>query len=200
MKTTDWFVVVTLTMPSTWVAVIGALLVTSLTLLVQFNKQTASHFLDAAVAFILLWKFSVIVTDFSAVIQEPFSLLYFNGGYVGMVLGSFGAFIVLVRNKLTVPSIQVMVIYVVSYYLFFMVVLNSNPLIIEGVTLSTLLIVLVLLWRKAAVSFVPIGLLFFIAYFQPLGVFQTYTVWLFCVLLVLYRYQVYRNRKVGMTT
>lgn len=200
MKITDWYVIVSLTMPSTWVAVLLALILTSLTLLLQFNKQVASHFVDAAIAFILLWKFSVIVTDFNAVVHEPFSLLYFNGGYVGVVIGTLGALISLIRAKVSVSIIQLMAVYSVSYYLFFMVVLNSNPILIELVTLITLVIVFVLLWKKATVRILPIGLLFFIAYFQPLGVFQTYTVWMFSVLLVLYSYQVFRNQKVGMTS
>lgn len=195
METTDWYVLVSLTMPSTWVAVLLALLVTSLTLLIQFNKQVSSIFLDASITFILLWKFSVILTDFSAVIQEPFSLLYFNGGYVGVMLGTLGALITLIRASITVTAIQIMAFYTVSFYLFFMIVLNSNPLLIELVTLITLVIVFVLLWKNAAFRLVPVGLLFFIAYFQPLGVFQTYTVWMFSVLLVLYSYQVFKIRK-----
>lgn len=200
MKITDWYVIVSLTMPSTWVAVLLALLVSSITLLIQFNKQVASHFLDAAIAFILLWKFSVILTDFSAVVQEPFSLLYFNGGYLGIGMGTIGALVSLIRAKVSISTIQLMVVYTVSYYLFFMIVLNSNPISIEMGTLVTLVIVFVLLWKVATVRLVAVGLLFFIAYFQPLGVFQTYTVWMFSVLLVLYSYQIFRNQKVGMTS
>lgn len=60
-----------------------------LILRVQFSEKWAGVYGDAVFTFIVVWKFSIIVTDFKAVIAQPFSLLYFNGGTMGVLLGEW---------------------------------------------------------------------------------------------------------------
>ena len=85
MNITAIYTIGKLSFPSTWLAVLLAMLVTGIILYVQFSKAMASLYSDVAAIFILVWKFSVVLTDFSTVKQQPLALLYFNGGKLGEI-------------------------------------------------------------------------------------------------------------------
>lgn len=73
--------------PLSWVAFVGASLVTILLLRWLFGKEMTDLFSDYLFTFVLVWKFSVVLTDFPVILQSPWTLLYFNGGTIGVLCG-----------------------------------------------------------------------------------------------------------------
>ncbi len=76
-------------LPATAVALLVAFFIGWLVLRVQFQRKWAGVYGDAVFTFIVVCKFSIIVTDFKAVIAQPFALLYFNSGTMGVFLGEW---------------------------------------------------------------------------------------------------------------
>ncbi|WP_342526033.1 hypothetical protein MKY84_10925 [Chryseomicrobium sp. FSL W7-1435] len=209
MPVTNWFIIFSLTMPATWIASLLSIVAVGLTLLLQHNKKVASQFIDASISFILVWKFSVILTDFETVLDQPLSILYFNGGYIGVILGTIAALYTLFsftkREKNSTFPIYQLPSYFISFYLFFMVLLNTNTANVELFILACTVITLVLTWSsKGNYSSWKLlsaySILFFSSFFQPLGVLQTYTVWLLSVLVMVYSWRYIRTKKVETIT
>lgn len=55
----------------------------------SFGKAVAHLFSDYLFTFILVWKFSVVLTDFNVIWKSPWTILYFNGGTVGGLCALF---------------------------------------------------------------------------------------------------------------
>ena len=112
MNNTEWFSIRTLTLPATAVALLVAFFIVWIVLQVQFQKKWAGVYGDAVFTFILVWKFSVIVTDFKAVIAQPFALLYFNGGTIGVFLGVMAVSLQLWwnRKKSTLTKLELLLV------------------------------------------------------------------------------------------
>ena len=75
------------TVQASWVAIVSAILITSLFLYVRKEKVIADWYSNAVFLFILTWKLSVILFQFKMAISHPLTLLYFNGGMKGYWLG-----------------------------------------------------------------------------------------------------------------
>jgi len=195
VNNTEWFSIRTLTLPATAVALLATFFVVWLVLRVQFPKKWSEVYGDAVFTFILVWKFSIIVTDFKAVIAQPFTLLYFNGGTIGVILGVMVASLQLwwKRKKLQFDATGVVacswaIILTQSIYQWFVVLLNDNQIKSEVITLSVLSILTILiLWKLTAINralfLYTIGLII-VAFFQPHGLWQP-AVWVSVVLLIL---------------
>ena len=150
---------------------------------VQFQKKWAGVYGDAVFTFILVWKFSVIVTDFKAVIAQPFALLYFNGGTIGVFLGVMAVSLQLwwSRQKIHfdetgIAACSWAIILTQSTYQCLVVLLNDNPTNSEVITLFVLSILTVfILWKITAINralFLYTFGLIIVAFFQPLGLWQ----------------------------
>ncbi|EDL63175.1 hypothetical protein [Bacillus sp. SG-1] len=81
----NWHSIGAFSFPSTWGALIAAFFVTGIFLRIYYDKN--DWFGNTVFWFILTWKFSVILFDFTGVINQPLSILYFNGGLKGFWLG-----------------------------------------------------------------------------------------------------------------
>lgn len=183
MNNTEWFSVRTLTLPATAVALLVAFFIVWLVIRVQFPKKWAGVYGDAVFTFILVWKFSVIVTDFKAVIAQPFALLYFNGGTIGVFLGVMAVSLQLwwSRQKIHfdetgIAACSWAIILTQSSYQCLVVLLNDNPTNSEVITLLVLSALTVLiLWKITAINralfLYTLGLII-VAFFQPLGLWQ----------------------------
>lgn len=183
MNNTEWFSVRTLTLPATAVALLVAFFIVWLVIRVQFPKKWAGVYGDAVFTFILVWKFSVIVTDFKAVIAQPFALLYFNGGTIGVFLGVMAVSLQLwwSRQKIHFDETGMAacgwaIILTQSSYQCLVVLLNDNPTNSEVITLLVLSALTVLiLWKITAINralfLYTLGLII-VAFFQPLGLWQ----------------------------
>ena len=183
MNNTEWFSIRTLTLPATAVALLVAFFIVWLVIRVQFSKKWAGVYGDAVFTFILVWKFSVIVTDFKAVIAQPFALLYFNGGTIGVFLGGMAASLQLwwKRKKIHFDETGIVacswaIILTQSSYQWLVVLLNDNQTNSEVITLLVLSTLTVLiLWKITAINralFLYTFGLMIVAFFQPLGLWQ----------------------------
>lgn len=183
MNNTEWFSIRTLTLPATAVALLVAFFIVWIVLQVQFQKKWAGVYGDAVFTFILVWKFSVIVTDFKAVIAQPFALLYFNGGTIGVFLGVMAVSLQLwwSRQKIHfdetgIAACSWAIILTQSTYQCLVVLLNDNPTNSEVITLFVLSILTVfILWKITAINralFLYTFGLIIVAFFQPLGLWQ----------------------------
>ncbi|MFJ7981878.1 hypothetical protein ACIQ1D_16505 [Lysinibacillus xylanilyticus] len=183
MNNTEWYSIRALTLPATAVALLVAFFIVWLVLRVQFPKKWAGVYGDAVFTFIVVWKLSLIVTDFKAVIAQPFALLYFNGGTIGVFLGVMAVSLQLwwKRQKIQfdasgIAAYSWAIILTQSIYQWLVVLLNDNQTTSEVITLLVLSTLTVfILWRittiNRALILYTIGLII-VALFQPHGLWQ----------------------------
>lgn len=188
MSVTDWFVIRTLTIPSSWIAVLAALLLTGVVLWKRFGKETEDMYSDAAILFLLVWKLSIILTDFSMVWKSPISILYFNGGstgiYLGLIAGIARIIYVLYKKNFAEKKLAAMVlgmIMVQALYQFSMVLLNDGAFWQKAFTIIAFSLLLYFayvksfwshVWRVQLTVLLLVGH-FVVAFSQPEGVLQT---------------------------
>ena len=184
MINTEWYSIRTLTLPATAVALLITFFIVWLILRLQFSKKWSELYSDAIFTFIIVWKLSLLVTDFKTVVNNPITLLYFNGGTMGVLLGAIVASLQIWRKR---QSLQLeeqemiagswAIILTQSIYQMLAVLFNDNNISSEVITLAVLSVVtLVILWRLVAVKQALI--LYTISYlivaiFQTLGIGQT---------------------------
>jgi hypothetical protein len=188
LSVTDWFIIKSLTIPSSWVAVLLAILLTGIIVWRKFGKETEDWFSDAAILFLLVWKFSVVITDFEMIIDSPLSILYFNGGSVGVFLGLSIALSKLLwqfkrglwqENELVAMLFSLVMLQ--SLYQIIMVLLNEAAPWQKIVTVVLFVLLATLTWLKITSSTTwqfQIIVLFllthiFVALIQPQGMLQT---------------------------
>lgn len=187
MFVTKYFMIGKVSVASSWVALILSFLLAYLVVRWKYGKPIANILGDAIFYFILVWKLSVIVTDFKAVLQFPLSILYFNGGTVGLLLGIVAAsikVIVEIKNKQLRPhssiGLFVGVVIIQSVYQIGMALFNEGPLMAALITviLFSLFAVGMILWIDQLkemlhqLIFLMMGLQLFVAVLQPAGLFQ----------------------------
>ena len=188
MPVTEWFIIKSLTLPSSWVAVFLALLITGIVLWVKFGKDTEDWFSDAAILFILVWKFSVLITDFEMILEFPLAILYFNGGETGLFLGLLSALGRLLwqlnrKGWTEIDFVALIVAFVLlqSLYQFLMVSMNEAEFWQKLMTIAIFSGMIILTWMKVFKSNVwRLQLLvllllahILVAIIQPEGVFQS---------------------------
>ncbi|MFJ7950835.1 hypothetical protein ACIQZG_04815 [Lysinibacillus sp. NPDC096418] len=184
MINTEWFSIRALTLPATAIALLLAFIIVWFILRMQFSKQWAGLYGDAIFTFIIVWKFSVIVTDFSTIIKQPIGLIYFNGGTPGVYFGVVAVIVQFLWKKQKIQLDEEGVTAVIwsilltqSFYQWLVVLLNDNPLKSEVVTLLVLSILTIfILWKKAVryyVLMIYTVVFVIVALFQPLGLWQT---------------------------
>ncbi|MGN7387090.1 hypothetical protein [Sporosarcina sp. SAFN-015] len=184
MTVTKLFYIVNLTVPSTWIALIIAFLLSYIAIRLKFGKQIANRFGDAIFYLIIIWKLSVIITDFKIVIQAPLSIVYFNGGIVGFILGlayvAFRTWLDWKKGRVDKDVLAALFIGAVSVQAIFqvmMVLLNEGSLLARVGTAVVFLGYLFFVWKNVEVSrshIVYLSLLFmaahvFVAVIQPKG-------------------------------
>ena len=188
MPVTDWFIIKSLTIPSSWVAVLLAILLTGIIVWRKFGKETEDWFSDAAILFLLVWKFSVVITDFEMIIDSPLSILYFNGGSIGVFLGLSIALSKLlwqfmrgIWQESELVAMLFSMVMLQSLYQIIMVLLNEAAPWQKIVTVVLFVLLATLTWLKINSSttwqFQLIVLLLlthiFVALIQPQGMLQT---------------------------
>jgi hypothetical protein len=82
----QWYNIGAFTFPGSWAAIVAAFILTFL-FLFFWNKKASDWYSNAVFYFILTWKLSVIVVDFTTVIKHPLTILYFHGGTTGYWMG-----------------------------------------------------------------------------------------------------------------
>lgn len=181
---TEWYSIRALTLPATAIALLVTFFIVWLILRLQFSKKWSDVYSDAVFTFIIVWKLSLLVTDFKAVVSYPISLLYFNGGTIGVYVGVIVASLQIwrKRHKLGFDELDIIpcnwaIILTQSIYQMLVVLLNDNTTSSEVITLVVLsLLTLLILWKLAAMKqallLYTVGYML-VAFLQPLGVWQT---------------------------
>ncbi|MBS4208361.1 hypothetical protein [Bacillus sp. FJAT-50079] len=82
-----WLSFGSLTLPTAWLAIIIASLLTTGMLFLLKRKKEADYYSNAILLFILTWKLSVIIFQWSFVVANPMTIIYFDGGIKGYWLG-----------------------------------------------------------------------------------------------------------------
>ncbi|MGB3261009.1 hypothetical protein [Paenisporosarcina sp.] len=188
MPVTEWFIIKSLTLPSSWVAVILALIITGIVLWIKFGKDTEDWYSDAAILFILVWKFSVLITDFEMILEFPLAILYFNGGETGLFLGllsALGRLLWQLKRKgwpeIDFVALIIAFVLLQSLYQFLMVSMNEAEFwqklmtiaIFSGMTLLTWLKVFASnIWRLQLLVLMLLAHIL-AAIIQPEGLFQS---------------------------
>nr|WP_283778205.1 hypothetical protein [Lysinibacillus sp. D4A1_S13] len=192
---TEWYSIRALTLPATAVALLITFFIVWLILRVQFSKKWSEVYADAIFTFLIVWKLSLLVTDFKAVVNNPMSLLYFNGGTIGVYLGVIVVSLQIWRKrhnlqfeKQDIIPCSWAIILTQSIYQMIVVLLNDNTTSSEIITLVVLsVLTIIILWKLAAMKqallLYTVGYLI-VALFQTLGIWQT-TVGVSVVLLCL---------------
>ncbi|MGM9965863.1 hypothetical protein CW357_03475 [Rummeliibacillus sp. TYF005] len=187
MEITEWYTIKALSLPSSWIAFLSSMLIVGLLLWKVYRKEVASIYADAVLTLILVWKFSVIVTDFSIVIKHPLTILYFNGGMIGFVIGMLFMLATLwkkLRSRgILEEDLQALFLSSIlcqSFYQIMMAILNDAFLWQKGLTIISFSCWIVIAFWKRNEGIIwhrQLLILFFfshmlIASLQPLGIWQ----------------------------
>lgn len=184
MPVTKFYLIGSITVPSSWIALIVAFILAYIAIRMKFGKKLSERFGDSIFYLIIIWKLSVIITDFSTVIHEPLAIIYFNGGIIGFSLGlaciAFRTWRDLKKGHIDAIGIAALFVGTVSVQAIFqvmMVVLNQGNLVAKIATVVIFTGLLVFVWigtRRADRQFVQLPILFiathiFVATLQPRG-------------------------------
>ncbi|MCW1926697.1 hypothetical protein [Bhargavaea beijingensis] len=178
MQVTEAITLFKLSVPSSQLSALVALIAAYILIRVRFGSRLGGLYGDAAFYFVLIWKGSYVLTDFGNFLKAPLSLLYYNGGLTGALAGLLAAlFFIWRKGAAGTPAVLMAAIAVQSVYQIMMALMNRNGPIAETVTIAlfgALLILTVfraassILWqRQLAALFVAVH--FMVAAVQPEG-------------------------------
>lgn len=155
MSVTKFYLIGGVTVPTSWVAFIIGVVVAYFMIRIRFGKQRAEQFSDTAILIVLVWKLSVILTDFSTIIRHPLSLLYFHGGTIGFYVGVIVAFGYILfqwkrkqRTFLDATAYFYGFLVAQSIYQLLMALLNDGYLLVRMVSILVSVAMLFLAWWK----------------------------------------------------
>ena len=159
MPVTTYYTIVSLTAPSSWIAIIIAFVIAYVAVRYRFGKKNAETLMDAFFYFVIVWKLSVLVVDFKSVIHSPLSLLYFNGGIVGYTLGIASAAAKFYWDKKkgrteqnALLAILTGVILAQAAFQVSMVLLNDGEWIAQATTISGFIVFSIFFWLNSRKS------------------------------------------------
>ncbi|KXH79747.1 hypothetical protein [Sporosarcina sp. HYO08] len=87
MTVTRYYIIGNLSVSSSWIALIAAFIFAYIAVRIRYGRKLAAVVSDMFFYLIIIWKLSVIITNFSSVIRSPLAIIYFHGGMVGFSLG-----------------------------------------------------------------------------------------------------------------
>lgn len=179
---TKLFIIGNATVPSSWIALVLAFIISYLAIRFRYGKRISGVLVDSIFYFVLVWKLSVILTDFNNVIKSPLSIIYFNGGLIGFYLGLLAGMVTIVielkKNGLHMFDKRALFlgfITIQSIYQLLMVLINEGPKIAELVTSLMFTLIAIFIWisiTKIENAIIQFALLFaaghlFTSLFQP---------------------------------
>lgn len=183
MLVTKLYLIGNITVPSNYLALIVAFILAYSVIRLRLGKVPATLFSDAVFYVLIIWKLSVILTDFSTVIRAPISIVYFNGGFTGFCLGLlFVAGRIWLdwnRGKVDTNSLIALFTGVVTVQAIFqvmMVLLNKGSLIAGIGTVVIFIALTIFVWRSeltedhiTLISMLFMAVHIFVAAIQPKG-------------------------------
>lgn len=185
-----------LTVPAVWIAVLLGAAAASLIMRFVLRNKTGEWYGNAITLYILVWKFSYILFNFDYFIDMPLSILYFNGGLYGHLLGIAFVigYLVLAQKKhadLAGQAPFAWLLFFLSYQTILQILENNG---MEAVLHASLLVVSILAIRLLVKrADVPTGLLLVLLFtfellisslFAPLLSWQNATVLLLAAVTI----------------
>ena len=79
MSVTDYFQIGNLSVPSSWIAFIVAAIFAYGAVRARFGKRHAEVMADTFFIVVIVWKLSVLLTDFGSVLRSPLAVIYRDG-------------------------------------------------------------------------------------------------------------------------
>lgn len=153
MPVTQYYPIGSITMPSSWIAFIAGFIITYLFIRLYFGKVQGERIGDLFFYVVIIWKLSVILTDFSMVMKNPLSILYFHGGAFGWILGLVVAGVLLLRRvykekwkRIDKWSLLLALICWQAVYQIAMTFLNEGSLVVKSATILLFAAVFALSW------------------------------------------------------
>lgn len=153
MPVTQYYPIGSITMPSSWIAVIVGFIVTYLFIRLYAGKVHSERFGNIFFNVIVTWKLSVILTDFSMVVKNPLSILYFHGGTFGWILGLVVAGLLMIRQvykekwqRMDQWTLLLSLICWQTVYQITMTFLNEGSLVVKSATILLFIAILILTW------------------------------------------------------
>ncbi|PIC81598.1 hypothetical protein CSV75_07460 [Sporosarcina sp. P18a] len=153
MPVTQYYPIGSITMPSSWIAFISGFIVTYLFIRLYFGKVHGERIGDLFFYIVIIWKVSVIVTDFSMVMKNPLSILYFHGGKFGWILGLVVAGLWMLRQvykqkwkRIDKWTLLLALICWQAVYQIAMTLLNEGSLVVKSATILLFVAVFMLSW------------------------------------------------------
>jgi len=156
MPVTTYFIIGNLSVPSSWIALIAAFIVAYSAVRFRYGKKHAETIGDAFFYLVIVWKLSIILTDFGSVLRSPLAIVYFHGGVVGFYLGLL--FIAgktlwgLKKGRLGTNGFRAFftgAVLVQVVYQVVMVLLNEGELIAQVVTVVVFSLFAVFFWMNS---------------------------------------------------
>lgn len=151
MPVTRYYPIGSITMPSSWIAFIAGFIVTYLFIRLCFGKVYGERVGNIFFNVVIVWKLSVVLTDFSMVINHPLSILYFHGGTFGWILGLFVAGSLTVRQaykekweRIDQWTLLLALISWQTIYQIVMTFLNEGSLVVKSGTIILFIAMFVL--------------------------------------------------------
>lgn len=187
MPITEYYQIGKMTLPSSWIAIVFAFISAYFFIRLRYGKKEAELVSDQLILLLLVWKFSVVLTDFQTVRQSLWTILYFNGGTFGFLLG---VTVIAIKqivdwqrksiNRVHDSVLFSTVVVAQSIYQIAMVLLNDGEAFARIMTLllfSTLLILY--MWKGSSLddfrqwTLLVMAVHFFVAAVQPNGYTST---------------------------
>ena len=183
MVVTNYFQIANLSAPSSWIAFMVGVVLAYVAVRVRFGKPQGDRVADAFFTLVLIWKFSILLTDFKSVLRSPMAFIYFDGGTIGFFLGLLVIAMKVLwdwkKGRLSIRAMHALftgaVIAQVLYQVM-MVVLNDGEWVAQVVTVLFFGLFLLYFWldsrntkdmRSAIWLFMAVHL--FVATVQPKG-------------------------------
>ncbi|WP_153732018.1 hypothetical protein [Sporosarcina obsidiansis] len=182
MPVTQYYPVGAITVPSSWIALIVGFVMTYLFIRIYFGKILGERIGNIFFNMVIIWKFSVILTDFSTVRHYPLSILYFHGGTFGWLLALLIVGVLTIRQgikeKWTHRERWMLLLALISWqtvYQVMMTFLNEGSLQVKWGTIAAFLGLWILTfwsYRKTSntvseLSAIWLAVHFMVSAFQP---------------------------------
>lgn len=197
------------TVPASWLAVLIAFVITYTALRIYVNKEAGEMLGNLFFNIVIIWKLSVIVTDFQTVKAYPMSIVYFHGGAFGWYLALAAAGFLVMRQaakeRWTRKQLWLLVIAAVSwqslYELAMLLFTDGTPAVKAAVIIlfAGALLFGWRLWHKGINDPEDIALLFAAVHFAAAAVqgklfgISLITAWIACAFVYFIAFRMKRK-------
>lgn len=156
MPVTTYFIIGNLSVPSSWIALMTAFVVAYSAVRIRYGKKHAETIGDAFFSLVIVWKLSIVLTDFDSVLRSPLAIVYFHGGVVGFYLGLLviagKTLWGIKRGRLDTNGFRALftgAVLVQVVYQVLMVLLNEGEMIAQVVTVVVFGLFAVFFWMNS---------------------------------------------------